>query len=149
MIRILEVAHGEIEPFMEREWQMDNDARSPDLDQRVDWEPRRHCLAAYEDEELVGSAVYRIRGGVAHLGNLIIAHLQRGRGIGGALVDEFIRRAEEAGCHKLTLTTDRDQRAVRFYGQHGFTVEAVFHNDAYHLERCQMALFFESPPDRG
>jgi hypothetical protein len=38
---------------------------------------------------------------------------------------------------------------VRFYGQHGFTVEAVSLNDAYHLERCQMILFPESPPDCG
>jgi hypothetical protein len=36
---------------------------------------------------------------------------------------------------------------VRFYGQHGFTVEAVYRNDAYHLDRCRMALFLGSPPD--
>ena len=45
----------------------------------------------------------------------------RGRGIGSALVEEAVRRAREAGCVLIQLTTDRRRPdAARFYAAAGF-----------------------------
>jgi GNAT superfamily N-acetyltransferase len=143
LMRITDATRDQIEAFMEREWTAENADRFAGAVAPPNWEWREYCLAAYDGEEIVGAAVFRVRGGVAHLKNVISSRARRSRGIGGALVDEFVRRARELGCHKLTLVTYHEDKSVRFYQRHGFVVEAVLRDDAFHVERCQMARFLE------
>ena len=144
-MRVIETSRHTLEPFMEREWAAENADRFAGAVAPPDWEWREYGLAAHDDEELIGAAIFRVRGSVAHLKNVISSRARRSQGIGGALVDEFVRRARELGCHKLTLVTYHENKSVRFYQRHGFEIEAVLHNDAFHVHRCQMARFL----DRG
>lgn len=51
---------------------------------------------------------------------------ERGAGVGRALVEEAIRRAEARGCHLVQLTTDkRRPEALRFYEGLGFVASHV------------------------
>ena len=134
---------AEIEPFLARAWVAENADRFGDALTPPEWVWREYCLAAYEAEEIVGAAIFRVRGGVAHLKNVISAGARRSRGIGGALVGEFENRARALGCHKLTLTTYHEDQSLRFYRRHGFEIEAVLRNDAFHVDRCQMVRFLD------
>ncbi len=138
------MSRAEIEEFMAHEWSAENARRFEGTVAPPAWEWREYCLAAYQDDELVGTAIFRERGGVAHLKNVISTAARRSQGIGGALVDEFVRRAEALGCHKLTLVTYHDEPSVRFYRRHGFEIEAVLYDDAFHVDRCQMCRFLNS-----
>lgn len=139
-MRIADVTRAEIEAFMEREWSVEQRARFGD-ENLVKWEWREFAIAAFDRDEIVGSAIFRTRGGVAHLSNVISSATRRRQGIGGALVDAFEKRARELGCHKLTLVTYLEDRSTRFYERHGFTIEAVLRDDAFHMDRCQMFKF--------
>lgn len=44
----------------------------------------------------------------------------RGQGVGGALIKELMRRARAAGCRALSLSVDRQNRAVALYQSLGF-----------------------------
>jgi len=47
---------------------------------------------------------------------------RRSQGIGALLLDEAARRAQEAGCYRLQLTSNRERSdAHRFYETNGFT----------------------------
>ncbi len=143
---IITAAPEEIAPFLAHEWEIENGRRFGSKIMPPDWEWEECCLAAYEGAEIVGAALYRLRGGVAHLQNVISCSTRRSRGIGGALVDEFERRARAAGCHKLTLVTYHEENSLRFYRRHGFEVEAILYDDAFHVDRCQMCKFLRRRP---
>lgn len=140
-MRIANATRVEIEPFLAREWTLETAARFGAQVTAAEWEWREFCLAAYDSDEMVGAAIFRVRGGVAHLKNIISMATRRHQGIGGALLDEFERRAREMGCHKLTLSTDYAERSLRFYRRHGFEVEAILRDDAFHVDRCQMVKY--------
>ena len=60
-----------------------------------------------------------------YLGILAVRSDVRGRGIGGLLLAEACRRAEEAGCAAVCLHAELDNTgARRFYARHGFKVTA-------------------------
>ncbi len=141
MVRVTEASRDDIEAFLEREWTAENADRFAAADSRPQWAWREYCLAAYENGEVVGAAVFRVRGGVGHLSNVISTRTRRSQGIGGALVEEFVRRARDLNCHKLTLVTYHEDQSLRFYQRHGFEIEAVLKDDAFHADRCQMARF--------
>ncbi len=146
-MNIIDATRAEIEPFMAHEWMAENARRFTDWATPPDWTWHEHCLAAYEGEEMIGVAIYRVRGGVAHLSNIISSGMRRSQAIGGALMDEFERRARAMGCHKLTLVTYFEDQSVRFYRRHGFAIEAILHDDAFHLDRCQLAKFIDQSAD--
>jgi GNAT superfamily N-acetyltransferase len=148
VIRIADATRSDIDVFMRREWEAENADRFVEAAAPVGWDWREYCLAAYDADEIVGTAIFRVRGGVAHLKNVISSRLRRSQGIGGALLDEFVRRTREMGCHKLTLVTYHDDQSMRFYQRHGFVVEAILRNDAHHVDRCQMVLFSDPAPNR-
>lgn len=144
MTKIVDTPRAQIESFLDRAWALENESRSAASSLSVDWGSAEYGLGAYDDGELVGSAIFRVRGGVAHLSNVIVAAERRRSGIGGALVDTFVDRARALGCHKLTLTTDLADVPVAFYKRHGFAIEAILRDDAYHFDRCVMSTFLTS-----
>lgn len=67
------------------------------------------------------------RGGLcAELESLHVAEAQRGRGIGGVLLEAAVARAREWGCYRLQLTSNAARAdAHRFYGAHDFDASHV------------------------
>jgi ribosomal protein S18 acetylase RimI-like enzyme len=90
-------------------------------------------LLAEEECEAMGLLSYSIRFDLFHAANsclideLVVEEGYRGRGIGGALLDEVIRRAAAAGCVEVSVTTMPDnQGAQALYRSRGLVDEAVF-----------------------
>ena len=81
-------------------------------------------LVAEAGGELVGQLDLRLaRYGVADLGMLVAAGW-RGRGVGTALLDEAVRRAREAGAHKIALQVwPHNTAAIALYERFGFQRE--------------------------
>jgi ribosomal protein S18 acetylase RimI-like enzyme len=84
-------------------------------------------LVAEEGGAVVGVGAVRLRGEVATLGP--IATYIQGRGIGGALVDELLLRADEAGAVAQRLYVDAwNPAAYALYTGRGFgVVDTVVH----------------------
>jgi RimJ/RimL family protein N-acetyltransferase len=102
----------------------------------VDVERRRRRMAADVDAEDVIVLVAEVDGkpvgqlglqlaryGVADLGMLVAAGW-RGRGVGTALLAEAVRRAREAGAHKIALQVwPHNTAAIALYERFGFQRE--------------------------
>ena len=95
--------------------------------------PGCHVLWAEEEGRLVGVLSYSIRPNLYHAANsalieeLVVRESARGRGVGGALMSELLRRLPAQGCAEVSVTTMPDNDgAIRFYRSHGLVDEAVF-----------------------
>lgn len=63
---------------------------------------------------------------VAVLEDLVVAAEARGAGVGKALLAHAIDFARSAGCRRITLLTDHDnRRAQQLYSAHGFEVSRM------------------------
>lgn len=89
-------------------------------------------LLAEAEGRQAGLLSYSMRPNLYHAGDsclleeLVVARGMRRHGIGSALLEELIRRAEKRGCTEISVSTMRDnQRAIAFYRRHGFTDEAL------------------------
>ncbi len=94
--------------------------------------PGSAVLIAQEGARPVGMLSYSCRPGLYHAGSsvlieeLVVREGARGRGIGGALMDELVRRAAALGCAEVSVSTMPDNaRAIAFYRRHGFEDEAL------------------------
>ncbi|MBN1438138.1 MAG: GNAT family N-acetyltransferase [Anaerolineales bacterium] len=71
-----------------------------------------------------GLITYRLDGEDCEIVSL--DSLDRGKGIGRALVGAVVDAARRAGCRRLRVTTTNDNlRALRFYQRIGFTLAAL------------------------
>ncbi|MGH7074343.1 MAG: GNAT family N-acetyltransferase [Stellaceae bacterium] len=65
-------------------------------------------------------------GTVAVLEDMAVSPHALGAGIGGLLLDRAISAARDAGCRRITVLTDGDNKAAhRFYERHGFARSAM------------------------
>ena len=62
------------------------------------------------------------RGGLcAEIESMHVESECRGKGVGGILLEAAVTRAEELGCYRIQLTSNRSRKdAHRFYERHGF-----------------------------
>jgi ribosomal protein S18 acetylase RimI-like enzyme len=95
--------------------------------------PGSGVLLAEAEGETVGLLSYSIRFDLFHAANsclideLVVGEGHRGRGIGGALIEEVIRRAASAGCIEVSVSTMPDNEAAQaLYRSHGLVEEALF-----------------------
>ncbi|HXE57292.1 MAG TPA: GNAT family N-acetyltransferase [Gemmatimonadales bacterium] len=65
-----------------------------------------HLVLSNEIGDWIGGLRYYIRGGVAHLLELVVTPAERHQGHGHGLVAAFERRAHEAGAHLAEFWTD-------------------------------------------
>lgn len=94
----------------------------------IDGDPRHELLVVELAGEVVATAQLSFLPGLSHQGTeraqieaVRVASDRRGAGIGRALLEWMIRRAEARGCRLVQLTTDkRRPDARRFYESLGF-----------------------------
>lgn len=93
----------------------------------------RGVLLACLGEQVAGLLSYSLRADLYHAGNsvlieeLVVDEKHRGQGIGGALMDELLKRMDGSGCRELCLAVMPDNEgAIRFYKRHGLLEEALF-----------------------
>ena len=83
---------------------------------------KQHCfLVAVENETLLGyvGMMYVLDEG--YISNVAVAPQQRRNGIGDALIEELMNRAEEFGLSFVTLEVRESNRpAIALYEKHGF-----------------------------
>ena len=95
---------------------------------QIDDDPNQHLLVLEADGHIVGSVSVIVSPNLSHIGtpwaeieNMIVDAEQRGKGYGEALVREAVKIARDAGCYKLTLTSNNQRSdAHRFYEGVGF-----------------------------
>jgi GNAT superfamily N-acetyltransferase len=110
----------EVEAFSRREWDgYRAEVLGPDAP-----DEERFTIVARREGEVVGVAGGWTVGGVAYLGDLIVAAGLRNQGIGSKLLAAFESLAAERGATRLALRTYRNQPAYDFYRAHGWVDEA-------------------------
>jgi GNAT superfamily N-acetyltransferase len=88
-----------------------------------------HLLVAEVDGEVVGTTVLVILPGLAHgishwgvVEFMVVDEAHRSRGIGQVLMDRAAEIAQEAGCYKIMLGSNKKRtNAHRFYRKAGYT----------------------------
>ncbi|MEO5510448.1 MAG: ribosomal protein S18-alanine N-acetyltransferase [Longimicrobiales bacterium] len=85
---------------------------------------RRHdaeVVVAETDAAIIGHAVYWCVLDQGELGNVAVVEHARGRGVGGQLVGEIVRRAARRGVRELFLEVRPSNEGARhLYATHGF-----------------------------
>jgi GNAT superfamily N-acetyltransferase len=87
-----------------------------------------HVLVAEEDGTLLGSATVIVEPNLTYkatpfalIENVVVTEAARGRGVGAAIITAAVEIAREAGCYKVTLTSNKRRGdAHRFYERLGF-----------------------------
>jgi ribosomal protein S18 acetylase RimI-like enzyme len=71
---------------------------------------------------LAGQTLIKPLAGDYYLSRIAVARAERGRGIGGFLMEQFEFKGRNLGCWRLTLeVAAHDEQAVGFYVQQGFS----------------------------
>jgi GNAT superfamily N-acetyltransferase len=96
--------------------------------EEIEADPRQRLLVLDDNGRLIGSLVLVIVPNLSHQGapyafveNVIVDATERGAGHGALLMRRAVELAREAGCYKLTLTSNKQRGdAHRFYTRLGF-----------------------------
>jgi ribosomal protein S18 acetylase RimI-like enzyme len=94
-------------------------------------QPGRALLVAERDQRVLGTADLVVLANLTHRGdpwaiveNVIVDQAERRQGVGQALMNDILRRCDEAGCYKIQLLSRKHRKeAHAFYASIGF--EAV------------------------
>lgn len=107
-------------------------AQERGLSQLLNTAEKGHILVARSKERIVGMVclLYTVSTAlgarVALLEDMIIAPQDRGKNIGGELIEFALKFARAKGCVRITLLTDQDNvGAHRFYEKHGFIASTM------------------------
>lgn len=91
-------------------------------------QPGRSVLVAQASEEVIGTADLLIVANLTHhsrpwaiVENLVVDETARGTGVGRALIEEVVSRADQAGCYMIQLLSLKHRtEAHAFYERNGF-----------------------------
>lgn len=105
------------------------------------------CIASDDEGSVIGGAVGRRWGECAELQQLWVREASRRRGVGTALVREFLSLARARGCKVVFLETFSFQ-APRFYRSLGFRV--AYENELFPhgIVRYHMVMRFDGTEGR-
>jgi 2'-5' RNA ligase/GNAT superfamily N-acetyltransferase len=110
----------EAEAWTAREW-----AAYSEVEYGRAEEDEPFAIVARRGGEVVGTATGAVRGQEAYLARLIVDASERGTGVGSHLLAATESLAAERGCDRLTLRTQADGSARRFYESRGWQVYAT------------------------
>jgi GNAT superfamily N-acetyltransferase len=133
---------AEIDAFLDAEWAAWHHDQGHDPTD--DWSTSPVVLVARDDDQqkIIGVAAGRVSAGVGHLSELMVSQRTRGAGIGFDLVRRFEHHCETQGCHKITVHTDFDGPAHRFYERLGWRQEAMLRRDRGGRDFVRLCKFF-------
>ena len=105
--------------------------------------PDRLLLVAEEEGEVIGHAEGRLnKGGYAWLGFMGVSPENRRKGIGKALLSDFICEAKSYGCTKVSLNTAPCLKpAIKLYTDMGFIPEGYMRNHMHGLDYIVFSYF--------
>jgi ribosomal protein S18 acetylase RimI-like enzyme len=90
-------------------------------------DPRSHIIVAERGGKILGYLALWLRPCLSHAGlsalidELVVAEGARGQGVGKALLEEALKRAQKAGCVEIEVSTGFDnQPAQSLYRSQGF-----------------------------
>jgi GNAT superfamily N-acetyltransferase len=114
-------------------WTRPSDERAAAVLDAILDEPGRSLLIAELEGELVGALDLTVHPNLTHgaspvawIENVVVDATHRRRGIGSALMQEGIDRADAAGCYKVQLlSNDGRAPAHAFYASIGFRASAT------------------------
>ena len=101
--------------------------------QGIDWQQHDFALGAYEGDDLLGVAIYKVVGGMAYLEQIVVHEAHIGRGVGSTIMQAFESHAADLGCHVIQLETAETQ-APGFYERHGYERIGTYPNGRFHLD---------------
>ena len=101
--------------------------------QGIDWQQEDFALGAYEGDDLLGVAIYKVVGGMAYLEQIVVDEAHIRCGVGSALMRAFESHAADLGCHVIQLETAETQ-APGFYEHHGYERIGTYPNGRFHLD---------------
>ena len=101
--------------------------------QGIDWQQQEFAVGAYEGDELLGVAIYKVVGGMAYLEQIVVHEAHTRCGIGSTLMKAFESHANDLGCHVIQLETAETQ-APAFYERHGYQRIGTYPNGRFHLD---------------
>ncbi len=108
---------------------------------KVVWQEQTHDITASVDGAIVGALNVRIAASLAHVEALYVVPAQRGNGIGHAL----LARCEEIGkyynCHKVSAAVMNASKALRFFLDSGYHLEAVLPQHTFKLDVAMVRKF--------
>ncbi len=82
------------------------------------------ALVAVEQQKIVGSVAYRVRGGRLHFFNLVVDAKHRSNGIARKLVAELETIARDANAKHMTLQTIGELQVEQLFLRMGFRVQS-------------------------
>ncbi|MFQ6074065.1 MAG: GNAT family N-acetyltransferase [Candidatus Bathyarchaeia archaeon] len=109
--------------------------------------PEKLLFVAEENETIVGVAFGEVIGesGLARLGWIGVHPKHQRRGIGKALLNEFVENCRQKRCHKVTLyTLPVLIPAMNLYLKCGFVPEAYLRREWWKADFVRMSLWLES-----
>lgn len=116
----------------EAEFSPDTSKQAAGLRQIIESPSVGAILAARDGSSIVGmvNVLFTVSTALgtraALLEDVIVDPARRGQGLGGQLIEAAIAFARDAGCRRITLTTDADNvDAHRFYRRHGFEASTM------------------------
>jgi GNAT superfamily N-acetyltransferase len=103
-------------------------ARAAPVIEKILAQEGRTILLAVDGAEVIGAADLIVVPNLTHdcspwamVENVVVSESRRGQGIGKALMEEAIRRAQGAGCYKVQLMSFKERKdAHEFYRALGF-----------------------------
>ena len=111
--------------------------------QEITLEGRVHFVAV-ADHRVVGHAGIAILAGDAHVTTIAVHEDQRGKGVGGLLLDEIFSAARTSGCRALTLEVRvGNVQAIAFYESRGMTRAGI--RPGYYGDTGEDAVIMWSP----
>ena len=121
--------------FLEEELRVYKSAKVKERKRRFLESPDSIGLVAEEKGQVVGFAEGTVGAGVSHLGIIGVRKEHRKRGIGSALLEEYIERSRQRGAHKVYLWTPKDLKpAIRLYIKVGFVPEGFLRKHVYGMD---------------
>jgi GNAT superfamily N-acetyltransferase len=107
----------------------------------VVWHEQRHELAATSGGTILAVLGLRIAASLARVESLLVAPVQRRRGLGRRLLERAEIVANYYNCHKVTLEVPAGSEAAHFFDACGYKIEAILAQHTWKRDVAVMRKF--------